>query len=87
MHGEQCGVGTILMTYLHGENWESVRNALLDIGAPTSARGLGIDDDAIIEALVMAHKIRPERYTILGDKGLTKEAAQRLAVVTKVISG
>ena len=39
----------------------------------------------MINALVMAHQIRPERYTILGDKGLTLEAAQRLAAVTKVI--
>ncbi|MDG6221115.1 MAG: NAD(P)-dependent glycerol-1-phosphate dehydrogenase [Candidatus Thermoplasmatota archaeon] len=84
MHGEQCGVGTILMTYLHGGDWQRIRNALLDIGAPTSARGLGVDDEDIINSLVMAHTIRPERYTILGDKGLTMEAAQKLAVVTKV---
>jgi len=85
MHGEQCGVGTILMSYLHGADWQLIRNALLDIGAPTSARGLGVEDEDLINALVMAHKIRPERYTILGDKGLNLEAAQRLAAVTKVV--
>ncbi len=85
MHGEQCGVGTILMTNLYGGDWQSIRNALLDIGAPTSAKGLGVEDEDIINALVMAHKIRPERYTILGDKGLTPEAAQRLVSVTKVV--
>ncbi|MCD6461508.1 MAG: NAD(P)-dependent glycerol-1-phosphate dehydrogenase [Thermoplasmata archaeon] len=85
MHGEQCGVGTIMMTYLHGEDWQMVRNALLEIGAPTSAKGLGVSDTDIIEALMMAHKIRPERYTILGDQGLSREAAEKLAVYTKVI--
>ena len=85
MHGEQCGVGAILMSYLHGSDWKRIRNALQDIGAPTSASGLGVSDEELIHALVMAHKIRPERYTILGDKGLNTEAAYRLATVTKVI--
>jgi glycerol-1-phosphate dehydrogenase [NAD(P)+] len=34
---------------------------------------------------VMAHSIRPDRYTILGDNGLTREAAERLARVTGVV--
>jgi len=35
--------------------------------------------------LTMAKKVRPERYTILGESGLSKEAAERLARVTGVI--
>jgi glycerol-1-phosphate dehydrogenase [NAD(P)+] len=85
LHGEQCGVGTIMMMYLHGGNWEEVRNALLAIGAPTTARALGLTDDEVLEALFHAHEIHPERYTILGDAGLTHEAAERLAHITKVI--
>lgn len=85
LHGEQCGVGTIMMMYLHGGNWEEVRNALLAIGAPTTARALGVTDDEVLEALIHAHEIHPERYTILGDAGLTHEAAERLARITKVI--
>src|SRR5438046_8450731 len=34
LHGEQCGVGTIMMMYLHSGNWQEVRDALLAIGAP-----------------------------------------------------
>ena len=45
----------------------------------------GISEEDIIEALVMAHKIRPERYTILGDNGISKEAAYELAYKTEVI--
>ena len=85
LHGEQCGVGTIMMMYLHGGNWQSVRDALLTIGAPTTGRALGVADEEVIEALIHAHEIGKERYTILGDEGLTYEAAERLAKITKVI--
>jgi glycerol-1-phosphate dehydrogenase [NAD(P)+] len=85
LHGEQCGIGTIMMTYLYGENWQRIRDVLQKIGAPTTAKELGIKDEYIVEALTQAHKINPSRYTILGDLGLTYEAAERLALVTGVI--
>lgn len=85
LHGEQCGVGAIMMAYLHKANWELVRDSLRTIGAPTTADELGVEDDFIIKALTSAHKIRPERYTILGEKGLSNEAAENLARVTQVI--
>jgi len=84
LHGEQCGVGTIMMMYLHGGDWEAIRNALLTIGAPTTAHALGVTDEEVIEALVHAHEIAPERYTVLGDSGLNFEAAEKLAKTTKV---
>ncbi|MBQ6813631.1 MAG: NAD(P)-dependent glycerol-1-phosphate dehydrogenase [Methanobrevibacter sp.] len=85
LHGEQCGVGTIMMMHLHGGDWKSIQSILKTIGAPTNAAELGLDDDEIIDALTMAHTIRPERYTILGDNGLTREAAIKLAKKTEVI--
>jgi glycerol-1-phosphate dehydrogenase [NAD(P)+] len=85
LHGEQCGVGTIMMMYLHGGNWQEIREALRKIGAPATAEELGIEDKYIIEALLNAHSIRPERYTILGN-GLTPSAAEKVARITKVIS-
>ncbi|HPS89117.1 MAG TPA: NAD(P)-dependent glycerol-1-phosphate dehydrogenase, partial [Methanosarcina vacuolata] len=42
LHGEQCGVGTIMMMYLHGGNWQEIREALKKIGAPVTAEELGI---------------------------------------------
>ncbi len=84
LHGEQCGVGTIMMMYLHGGDWQEIRAALKAIGAPTNASELGIEEEYIIKALLQAHKIRPERYTILGT-GLTREAAEKVARITKVI--
>jgi len=85
MHGEQCGVGAIMMVYLHGGNWEEIRDALKRIGAPTTSEELGISKKKIIEALVKAQEIRPERYTILGENGLTEDAAKKLAKITGVI--
>jgi len=84
MHGEQCGVGAIMMMYLHGGDWEKIKNALKEIGAPTTAKELGVSKRDIIRALTMAHKMRPERYTILGTDGITKEAAEKLVKVTGV---
>lgn len=84
LHGEQCGVGTIMMMYLHGGDWQRIKRALLSIGAPTTARELGISEEHIIQALLCAHNIRPERYTILGT-GLTEKAAVSLAEITGVI--
>ena len=85
LHGEQVGVGTIMMMYLHNGDWEAIRTALLAIGAPTTARALGVADEEVIDALVHAHEINKERYTILGDEGLNGEAAERLAHITKVL--
>ena len=84
LHGEQCGVGSIMMMYLHGGDWQQIRSALKKIGAPATARELGIEDKYIIEALLHAHSIRPERYTILGS-GLTPSAARKVAKITGVI--
>jgi|YelNatPaOPRAMG01_1025707.scaffolds.fasta_scaffold01197_6 glycerol-1-phosphate dehydrogenase [NAD(P)+] len=84
-HGMQCALGTIMMAYLHKLNWMEIRNLLVKIGVPVNAKQLGIDSEYIIEALTKAHKIRPERLTILGVKGLTKAEAEKLASETEVI--
>jgi glycerol-1-phosphate dehydrogenase [NAD(P)+] len=84
LHGEQCGVGCIMMMYLHGGNWHRIRDALIKIGAPTTARELGITKEQVIQALVTANKIRKDRFTILG-MGLTAEAAEKIATITQVI--
>lgn len=84
LHGELCGLGTIIMMYLHGGKWETIRDALQQLGAPTTGAQVGLDHDTVVDALLMAHTIRPERYTILGT-GLTREAAIRAAEATGVI--
>lgn len=85
LHGEQTGVGTIIMAYLHGLKWERIKDTLKKVKAPTNAYELGIDPEYIVKALTIAHTIRPERYTILGRDGLTWEAAEKAAKITGVI--
>ena len=64
LHGEACGLGTILSMYLHGGDWRRIRDSLRMIGAPTTPKELGLSDEEVIEALVRAKEIRPERRTI-----------------------
>ncbi|BAB65322.1 NAD(P)-dependent glycerol-1-phosphate dehydrogenase [Sulfurisphaera tokodaii] len=85
LHGELVALGTILMAYIHGINWKKIKKAMKKVGLPTKAKQLGIPDEIIIKALTIAHTIRPERYTILGDRGLTWEAAEKIAKETGII--
>lgn len=84
LHGELCGLGTIMMMYLHGGDWKMIKRALTTVGAPTCAKDVGLDAETVISALIHAHEIRPERYTIL-DSGLNKMAAINAAATTGVI--
>lgn len=85
LHGEQCGVGTIIMMYLHGGDWVEIKRALQAVGAPTTAMGLDLSEDDVIEALVRAPEIKPERYTILGSGRMDRKAAEMAARKTGVI--
>jgi glycerol-1-phosphate dehydrogenase [NAD(P)+] len=92
LHGEQVAIGTILMAYVQGLDWLSVKKALEEVGAPTRAEQIGLDDQAIIRTLVRARAIneawirdRPDIYTILMEEPLTEESAKEIAVKTGVI--
>jgi glycerol-1-phosphate dehydrogenase [NAD(P)+] len=86
MHGEQCGVGTIMMAYLYRENWQKIRSMLKQIGAPTTASELGVKDVDLVKALEAAAKIRPERYTILQKLNLNFDACEKIAKATGIIN-
>ncbi len=85
LHGEQCGVGSILMAYLHKLPWQRIVENLKRLGCPTTAQEMGIPDDIIVKALVMAKDIKKDRYTILNDANLDEEKARELARITGVI--
>ncbi len=85
LHGEQCAVGSIIMMYLHGGDWRGIKSALKTIGIPTNSKELKIDDEVIVEALVKAKEIRPQRYTILEHIDINKEKAIKAARATGVI--
>lgn len=86
MHGEQCGVGAILTSFLHGSNWQRIKKTLKQIGAPTTAEELGVENADVVKALHTATKIRPERYTILHKLNLNQDACETVARATGIIS-
>lgn len=85
MHGEKCGVGAIMMAYLHKMNWRKIRDKLKKLGAPITADELGLTREDVIKALEMAATIRPERYTILNKTNLNSENCEKIAKITEVI--
>ena len=85
LHGEKCGIGSIMMAKLHGQNWKKIAKTLKDVGAPTKAKQIGLEPENVIEALTIAQKLRPERYTILKEVKMTKQKARNLAKSTSVI--
>ena len=93
LHGEQVGLGTVMMTYLQGQDWMAVKNALEEIGAPVTAEQMALDDEAVIRTLARARAIneswmrdRPDMYTIVMEKPLTRELAKEIARRTGVIT-
>ncbi len=86
LHGEQCGVGAIMMARLHGLNWRKIRAVLATIGAPTDAEGISATPEQVVRALITAPDIRPGRYTILNEARLDEHKALRLARSTRVLS-
>jgi len=85
LHGEKCGIGSIMMAKLHRQDWKKIIKTLKDVGAPTTAKQIGLKPDVIIKALIMAQGLRPERYTILNEIKMTEKRAMSLAKSTKVI--
>jgi glycerol-1-phosphate dehydrogenase [NAD(P)+] len=85
MHGEQCGVGSVLVAYLQRTNWKRIRETLKQIGAPTTACELGVKDEDVVGALRLAATIRPERYTILQKLSLDRKGYEKVAKATGVI--
>jgi glycerol-1-phosphate dehydrogenase [NAD(P)+] len=85
LHGEQCGLGVIMMSKLHGQDWREIKRSLEVIGAPVNAQQLGFEEETIINALTNASCIRPERYTILSKIKLDQDKAKKLAKETGII--
>ena len=73
------------MAKLQGQDWKKIANTLKNIGAPTTAKQVGLKKEIIAQALVIAQSLRPERYTILKQVKMTEKKAIELAKSTNVI--
>ena len=85
LHGQKCGIGAIMMAKLQGQDWKTIIKTLKNVGAPTTAKQIGLKPDQVVKALTIAQDMRPERYTILKEVEMTKNKALSLAKSTKVI--
>ncbi|MDH5430822.1 MAG: sn-glycerol-1-phosphate dehydrogenase [Nitrosopumilus sp.] len=85
LHGEKCGLGAIMIAKLQGQNWKEIIKTLKDVGAPTTAKQIGVTPEQVVDALMIAQDLRPERYTILKEIDMTERRAKNLAKSTKVI--
>lgn len=85
LHGQKCGIGAIMMAKLQGQDWKDIITTLKNIGAPTTAKQIGLKPDQVIKALTIAQNLRPERYTILKEVKMTRNKALSLAKSTKII--
>jgi len=85
LHGEKCGLGAIMITKLQGQDWKKIVKTLKDVGAPTTAKQIGLKEEQIIDALMIAQDLRPERYTILKEIEMTERRARNLAKTCKII--
>ena len=85
LHGEKCGIGSILISKLQGQDWKKIVLMLKNVGAPTTAKQIGLKPKTLAQALSIAQSLRPERYTILNQVKMTKEKAIALAKSTGVL--
>jgi len=85
LHGERVGLGTIMMAKLHNVDWENIVETLERVGAPTKAKQIRLNEMQLVESLLAAQSLRPDRYTILSKTNLNKSSAFELARSVKVI--
>ena len=85
LHGEKCGIGSIMIAKLQGQNWKKIVKTLKNSGAPTTAKEIGLEPKILVRALVMAQSLRPERYTILKEIKMSEKEALKLAKSTGVL--
>ena len=85
LHGEKCGIGAIMIAKLQGQDWKKIAKTLKNVGAPTTAKKIGLKQKTLAKALTIAQELRPERYTILKEINMTEEKAIKLAKSTKII--
>ena len=85
LHGEKCGIGSIMVSKLQGQDWKKIVQMLKNVGAPTTAKQIGLKPKILAKALTIAQSLRPERYTILSQIKMTEEKAVALAKSTGVL--
>ncbi|HEY7228171.1 MAG TPA: sn-glycerol-1-phosphate dehydrogenase [Nitrososphaeraceae archaeon] len=85
LHGERVGIGTIIMSKIHGMEYDVIIKTLENIKAPTTAKEIDVTEKEIIKSLLIAQSLRPERYTILNKIKMDQDLARSIAKSVSVI--
>src|SRR5687768_7055559 len=85
LHGERVGLGTIIMSKLYDMDFEGIIAVLENVKAPVKANQINLTEKDVVQSLLIAQDLRPERYTILSKTKLDKKSAYELAKSAKVI--
>ncbi len=72
-HGEKVALSTVFIAYLYGMNWKKIKDKMYQVGLPVAFSDIGITRKEVLDAVIMAPTLRPERYTILHKLKLTKD--------------
>lgn len=78
MHGAQVAFGSLVSVALYGLDVEEFKEQLEHLGLPSHPRDLGLTNDDLAAALLVAPAMRPGRFTILEQQGLDERSARRL---------
>jgi glycerol-1-phosphate dehydrogenase [NAD(P)+] len=83
-HGEQVAFGTLVATRLQGGDWTALREFLLAAGMTGAASGFGVDPQELVEVVLAAPSMRPDRHTVLNEPACTPAAVE--AAVHEVLT-
>jgi glycerol-1-phosphate dehydrogenase [NAD(P)+] len=84
LHGEQVAMGTLICSFLQNKDWIALRELFSKIGLPVKASQLGLSDEDITKALIVAPKAR-DWLTILGKNELKREIAIKILLELGII--
>ena len=94
-HGIQCALGALPMALYHerynenwwkGEyDWMKIKILMERAGIPLTLKDAEIPEDLMVQAMVEAWKIRPNRYTILHKRKLDPIEARKLLIDVQLI--
>lgn len=79
-HGELAGLGALFATFLRGESdlfWRMV-DTLRRHDLPVRPSDVGLDHDQFVQAVLTAPGTRPDRFTVLEERGLHVERAHAI---------
>jgi glycerol-1-phosphate dehydrogenase [NAD(P)+] len=83
-HGEQVAFGALLATHLQGGDWHELRDFMRAAGLGEAAAGFGLPAHDIVEVVLAAPSMRPDRHTVLSEPGVTQDVVS--AAVVEVFS-